>query len=268
MKKIKFQPSFLQVIYLIIYLILFSLIVYVPTLINGPVHITKKLIFEEELIEGSLLGILFFVNILVLQLYRKEGARQKELIKRISIDKKTTEEKLVDAFKYIGQINVQMQEIKSIFNNTTKFPGTKNDFKKTLLYFSEQTFGIVNSNWVLFRIIDCSNQKTISEHFENRLGYNLKCPHISNRNIIEKQSCSPFTAVISNPPNLNILTCCIIPEESISNEDLIFLKAITNEITMMFVFLESSYYNKGKKLLTEDVVDTPNLGVSTTSTAG
>jgi hypothetical protein len=249
MKKLKFQPSFLQVVYLIIYLILFSLIVYVPTLISGPVHITKKLIFEEEVIEGSLLGILFFINLLVLYLYKKEESRQKELIKKIRIEKKTTEEKLVDAFKYIGQINVQMQEIKSIFNNTTKFPGTKNDFKKTLLFFSEQTFGIVNSNWVLFRIIDCSNQKTIIEHFENRLGYNLKCPHISNRNIIEKQSCSPFTVVISNPPNLNILTCCIIPQENVTNDEMIFLQAITNEITMMFVLLESLYYNNGNKLL-------------------
>ncbi len=249
MKKIKFQPSFLQVIYLIIYLILFSLIVYVPTLISGPVHITKKLIFEEEVLEGSLLGILFFINLLVLHLYKKEGSRQKELIRKIRIEKKTTEEKLDDAFKYIGQINVQMQEIKSIFNKTTKFPGTKNDFKKTLLFFSEQTFGIVNSNWVLFRIIDCSKQKTISEHFENRLGYNLKCPHVSNRNIIEKQSCSPFTVVISDPPNLNILTCCIIPQENITNDEMVFLQAITNEITMMFVLLESSYYNNGNKLL-------------------
>ena len=249
MKKIKFQPSFLQVIYLIIYLILFSLIVYVPTLISGPVHITKKLIFEEEVLEGSLLGILFFINLLVLHLYKREESRQKELIRKIRIEKKTTEEKLDDAFKYIGQINVQMQEIKSIFNKTTKFPGTKNDFKKTLLFFSEQTFGIVNSNWVLFRIIDCSNQKTISEHFENRLGYNLKCPHVSNRNIIEKQSCSPFTAVISDPPNLNILTCCIIPQENITNDEIVFLQAITNEITMMFVLLESSYYNNGNKLL-------------------
>lgn len=252
MKKIKFRPSFLQIIYLVIYLILFSFIVYVPTLINGPVHISKKLIFEEELIEGSLLGVLFFVNILVLYLYRKESARQKELINKIINDKKTTEERLVDAFKYIGQINVQMQEIKSIFNNTKKFPGTKNDFKKTLIFFCEQTFGIVNSQWVLFRIIDCSSQKTISEHFENRLGYNFKCPHISNKIILEKKACSPFSAVISNPENLNILTCCIVPVENISNEEMVFLQAITNEITMMFVLLESSYYKNGNKLLSED----------------
>jgi hypothetical protein len=251
MKTIKFQPSVLQVIYIVIYLILFSFIVYVPTLISGPVHFTKKLIFEEEVIEGSLLAILFIINLLVLHLYKKEELRQKEVIRKIRTDKKTTEEKLVDAFKYIGQINVQMQEIKSIFSKTTKFPGTKNDFKKTLLFFGEQTFGIVNSNWVLFRIIDSSNQKTISEHFENRLGYNIKCPHISNRNIIEKQSCSPFTLVISNPPNLDIVTCCIIPQENITNEEMVFLQAITNEITMMFVLLESSYYKNGKKLLTE-----------------
>ncbi len=259
MKKLKFQPSFLQITYIVIYLVLFSLIVYVPTLINGPVRISKKLIFEEELIEGSLLGILFFVNILVLYLFRKETTKQKELINKIITDKKSTEERLADAFKYIGQINVQMQEIKSIFNNSKIIPGSKNDFKKTLIFFCEQTFGIVNSQWVLFRIIDCNSQKTISEHFENRLGYNLKCPRISNKMIIEKQSCSPFSAVISNPENLNILTCCVVPVENISNEEMVFLKAITNEITMMFVLLESSYYKNGNKLLPENNSEKNNL---------
>ncbi len=180
-------------------------------------------------------------------LYKKEGLRQRELIAKISNDKKTTEERLTDAFKYIGQINVQMQEIKTIFNHSTAFPETLNDFRKTLLFYSEQTFGIVNFNWVLFRIIDCNTSKTLSEHFQNRLGHTYKCPKVSNRIIIDHYSCDPYTTVISNPTNLNILTCCLLPEGKLSNDEKLFLKAITNEITMMFVLLESSFNNNGKK---------------------
>jgi hypothetical protein len=67
--------------------------------------------------------------------------------------------------------------------------------------------------------------------------------------IIEKQSCSPFTAVISNPQNLNILACCILPIDKISNDERIFIQAITNEITMLYVILNSSYYKRGNMIL-------------------
>ncbi|HKK41757.1 MAG TPA: hypothetical protein VJ963_05045 [Bacteroidales bacterium] len=252
MKKVRFQPSFLQVIYLVIYVLLFSLIVYVPTLINGPVRISHKLVLEESMIEGVLLGILFIVSILLLNLYKNEKMKQQDLIQKISLDKRTTEEKLTDAFKYIGQINVQVEEIKSIFNKTNLFPQTYNDFRKTLLFYSEQTFGIVQYNWVLFRIIDCKTHKTLGEHFQNRLGYAVECPHVSNKAIAENHSCFPYTTVISSPTHLNILTCCLLPEGELTNEEKVFLQAITNEITMIFVLLESSYTKTRERIQVEE----------------
>jgi len=62
--------------------------------------------------------------------------------------------------------------------------------------------------------------------------------------IIEKQSCLPFTTVISNPQNLNTIFCCILPIDQISNDEQVFIQAITNEISMMFVILNSSYDKK------------------------
>lgn len=249
MKKLNLQPQFLQILYLIINILLFSVIVVTPKLVNGPVYLSDKLIIEEEIIEGILLFVLLFLSILIFNLYKHEVTRQKELINKINNDKKSAQEKLDDSFKYIGQINVQIQQIKSIFNNYSKLPETKNDFKKTLFYFSERVFGITDTNWVLFRIINCNNGKTISEQFETRLGYTFENPHISNKMIIEKQSCSPFTAVISNPQNLNIIACCVLHIDKISNDERIFIQAITNEITMLFVILNSSYYKKDNKVL-------------------
>lgn len=248
MKKFNFHPSFLQVIYLIIYVILFSFIIYVPTLINGPVHITGKIIIEEEIIEGSLLGILFFLNILMLTLYRKEASKQKEIIRRINEDKMAAKIKLDDTFKYIGQINVQIQEIKSIFNNTIRFPQTKNDFKKNVLFFSERVLGIVNTNWVLFRIINCNTGKTISEQFETRPGFITDYPHIGNKIIVENQSCPPYSTIISNQQDFNIISCCILPVSEITYDERVFIQAITNEITMMFVLYYYFYQEKSNRI--------------------
>ena len=242
MEKIKFRPSSVEVIYLIIYVILFSLIVFTPGLIKGPVYLSDKLFVEEEIIEGTLLGILFLLNILVMNLYKKENARQKMLISKINDEKKSTEERLDESFKYIGQINIQLQQIKSIFNNHKKFPETRNDFRKTLFYYGERVFGILDVNWVLFRVIDSETRRTIHEQLETRHGFTCDYPHISNKTIVETQTCSPYWLVISNPGNLNLLVCCILPVDKINNDERVFIQAITNEITMLFIILKSAYY--------------------------
>jgi len=51
-------------------------------------------------------------------------------------------------------MNVQIQEIKSIFNTIDKYPETKEGLKKALTFFGSRVIGIVNSEWVMFRIID------------------------------------------------------------------------------------------------------------------
>jgi len=252
MKKLNFHPSFLQILYFVIYIILFSLIIFTPTLINNPIYLSNKLIIEEEIIEGSLLCILFFLSILILNLYRHEVYKHKELIKLINNEKKIAEEKLSDSFNYIGKVNVQIQEIKSIFNASNRFPETKNEFKKTFHFLSGRVFGIVNTNWVLFRIINNSTQKTLSECFKTRQDFSCDYPIISNKMIIEKQIILPFTTVVSNPQNLNILVYCALPVDKISNDQNIFIQAILNEITMLFVVFNSLYYKNGNKIFAEN----------------
>jgi len=248
MKRQDFKPTFLQIVYLIICLILFSFIIFTPAIISGPLHLTEKLIIEEETIEGSLLGILFFLSLIILNLYKHEVSRHKEQIIKINNDKKNVEERLEDSVRYIGVINVQIEEIKSMFGNINKYPETKDDLKKSFQFFGERVLGIVNTNWVLFRIISSNNQRTISEHFETRMGFYTGFPHVSNKLIIERQPVSGFSSVISNPQNLNIIVFCIMPVEKISKDQRIFIQAIINEITKLFVILNSTYYIKRNKI--------------------
>src|SRR5664279_3958203 len=154
MKKLNIRPSFLQTLYLIIFIILFAFIIYTPTLIKGPVSLTSKLILEEETFEGVLICILFIISILILNLYKREVTKHKEIINKISNEKKKIEDRLIDSEQYIAIMNVQIQEIKSIFNTIDKYPETKEGLKKALTFFGSRVIGIVNSEWVMFRIID------------------------------------------------------------------------------------------------------------------
>lgn len=242
MKKLNFQFSFLKILYFILYLILFSVIFIIPILIKKNLNLTEKLIIEEEIAEGVLLCILFLLSLVLSYFYKREIYNQKELIKKIEDDKKTAAEKLLNSFKYIGKINVQIQEIKSIFNNINLYPETQNDFKKTLIFLSDRVLSIVNAEWVLFRIIDSKTQKTIREQFKTRGDAFYNYPHISNKMIIEQQSDSNITSIISNPTNLNIIISCNLPIESIDNDQEIFIKAIVNELTMLFIIFNSSHY--------------------------
>ncbi len=52
MKRIVYKALTLKILYLVIFLILVSLLIYTPTLINGPLKISAKLIIEEDTIEG------------------------------------------------------------------------------------------------------------------------------------------------------------------------------------------------------------------------
>jgi hypothetical protein len=255
MKKLIY-PSFLQIIYLITFIALFAFIIYTPTMIKGPVSLTPKLILEEETFEGFLICILFIMSILIFNLYKREVNRHKELISKISCEKKKVEDRLIDSEQYIAIMNVQIQEIKSIFNTIDKYPETKEGLKKALTFFGSRVIGIVNSEWVLFRIIDYSSQRTIFEHFGIRQGYSNGYPHISNRMIVEKEIILPFSYVISNPQNLNILVSCIMPVDEISNDQQIFIQAIINEITKLFVILNSYYYKQDSKLIFEEKLDT------------
>jgi len=246
MKKSSFQLSFFQVLYLTIFIILFSIIIFTPILIKHYVNLTEKMIIEEEIAEGILLSILLSLSIVLSFQYKREIYKQKGRIKRIENDKKTSEEKLLDSFKYIGKINVQIQEIKSIYNEINLYPETKNDLKKTLDFLSERALSIVNADWVLFRIINYNNHKTISELYKTRGAASFHYPHISNKMIIEKQSIPSITSIFSNPPNLNIITSCNLSIDKIDNDQRIFIKAIVNELTMLFIIFNSSYYLNGK----------------------
>ena len=253
MKKLNLHPSFLQILFFIIYVILFSFIIFTPTLINGPIYLSKKIIVEEEIIEGSLLCILFFLSIIILNVYKNEVYKHKEIIKTINNEKKITEERLFDSFNYIGKVNVQIQEIKSIFNASDRYPETKNDFKKIFRFLSGRVLGIVNTDWVLFRIININTQKTLSECFETRQDFSCNYPILGNKMIIEKQPILGVTTVISNPQNLNILVYCALPIDNISNDQHVFIQAILNEITKLYVIFNSLYDKNANKIFTGNI---------------
>ena len=127
-------------VYLLILIVIFLLIALTPYIIRSGFTV-----FEEQLVEVGIIVIFFMVGYAILFLYRKEAAKNLKNISRLTKDKGALENRLTEAFKYIGTVNIQVQEIKSVFSDIRKFPENKKDFGYILQFIAQRTLSMVNA---------------------------------------------------------------------------------------------------------------------------
>lgn len=236
----------LERIYLSALLILFLLIVFTPYIIGSGISL-----FEEELVEVTAIVFLFSVGCVVLLLYRKEVAKNLRELDRFKQDKNNLEQQLVEAFKYIGTVNIQVREIKAAFSDIDKFPETKKDFRYILQFLADRTLSMVNAEWVLLRIINTQNLDTLREYCQARGKAVILKHKIGNRELLSNVTPEGFTIVESGQENFHIRTLCIMPKATISQEQKIFVKAMVNQLEMLFVIFTSLYYKDARLRFTD-----------------
>jgi hypothetical protein len=227
----------LERIYLLILVTIFLLIVFTPYIIHSGIAV-----FEEQLVEVATIILLFTVGYAVLSLYRKEADRNLNELNRLKQDKGALENRLTEAFKYIGTTNIQIKEIKSVFSDVRKFPENKRDFGYILQFLADRTLSMVNAGWVLFRIIDTESLDSLGEYSETRGNSVLPRHKISNRALVSREKLKGLTVVESGHENFYIKTFCIIPKTKLSRDNEVFIKAIVNQLEMLFLIFTSSYY--------------------------
>jgi len=223
--------------YLLILGAIFLLIVFTPYIIHKGFTV-----FEEQFVEVAIILLLFSVGYAVLFLYRKEAAKNLKDINRLTKDKGALENRLTEAFKYIGTVNIQIDEIKSVFSDVRKFPENKKDFGSILQFLADRTLSTVNTGWVIFRIIDTKNLNSLGEYSETRGDSVLPRHKISNKTLVSSRKPNDFTVVESGHENFYIKTFCIIPKTKLSRDNEVFIKAIVNQLEMLFLIFTSSYY--------------------------
>ena len=250
--KINIHPSFLQVLFFVIILILFCLIIYTPTFIFGQMHITNKMIIREETIEGTLLGLFLIACILILYFYKREVIRQERIMHQINNDTPKVENRLFVPDQYIGKTNVHIQEINSIYDNIDNYPKLKDELKKMVSYYGIKILTIIQTDWALIRIINCNTHCTVFENINTRDSLQINYPHINNKTIIEDKQLLPYTTVIYNPKNLNIQVICVLPVDKISNDERIVVQSLVDELTKLYVIINSIYFKVDKKIFSEE----------------
>ena len=223
------SENFLKNIYVSLMISLFALIISTPLLVNW-----KVTIFEEEIketIEAAMLFVLVVIAFATRFLYKKKlEQREKELIETLN---------------YVGAVNLQVDQIKSIFDTLTKYPESKKDFKYLFESLADKTLAGVNCDWVLFRIIDSASGKTLTEYTKARGPAVLLKYEIGNKDLLGGKSLSDCLAISSMQENLSIKVFCVMPISSLNSNQEVLIKAIVNNLGMLYLIFESTVARSG-----------------------
>ncbi|MGD8470021.1 MAG: hypothetical protein PVJ54_07070 [Desulfobacterales bacterium] len=225
--------------YMVIITLLLSAVVFTPVFITNHLLLFKKYVIEEDAVEAVFIIILLLIAYTVSNIYKKELKKFRQQTRKLIRDNCDLSSKLNDAFKYIGGVNVQIQQIRSIFCGLRRYPTTENAFKKDLTLFARKVLGIVNADWVMIRIICQSNLRTMKEHLESRKNRKFICKGISNKAIVANRSIEGYSIVASSRYNSVIMGVCVFPKKSLDEEEKILAEAITNQIEMLYLIFIS-----------------------------
>jgi hypothetical protein len=231
--------KFLKFAYVVTVALLLFVIAFTPIFISDHLLLFKKYVIQEDVVEAALIIILLLIAYLLSNVFKKELKKYRKEMRRLSREKRDLSGKLTDAFKYIGGVNVQLHEIRSIFCGLKRYPLTESAFKNALALFAHKVLGIVNADWVLIRIICQSNLRTIKEHLESRKDVNLKCKGISNKAIVANGSIKGYSIVASRHDNSLIMGVCVVPQKNLDEEEKILVEAIINQIEMLYLIYVS-----------------------------
>lgn len=215
------REDLLKNIYIILMILLFIFTVLTPLLVSQGVSV-----IGEEILESAMLFALGVIGFVIYSFYRKNLEQR--------------ERELNETFNYIGSVNLQVDQIKSIFDVLTKYPGSKKDFKYLFESLADKALAGVNSEWVLFRIIDSTNGKTLTEYTKARgSAVILKC-EIKNSKLLESEALEGCYAVSSKEEKFNIKVFCVMPVQSLNENQEFLLKAIVNNLSMLYLIFKSA----------------------------
>lgn len=182
-----------------------------------------------------LLVFAYFLSLLYLREFKRLRKYQVNL-----------EERLQETFKYIGSVNLQIEEMRHSFSNFKKYPENKKDIKTVFSYFSEKILGMVNADWVILRVIDTNNLKTLREErfFRNNKKNNTN--KFDNADILkgkcEVEDCS---ITKSDQEGFYIKTVCILPIDLKNSDQEFLIKSMINQLEMLFIVF--SAFDKNNK---------------------
>jgi uncharacterized protein YeeX (DUF496 family) len=221
--------------YFSILLVLLLCVITTPLLIRHGISITDHLMVEEEVLETVLILALLGISFLILIRFTNRLKAYQQAVNRAVHDKSKLVSRLTEAFRYIGKVNVEIQEIESVLCGVAFYPQSKREFRRLVDRLALRAMTIAASPWLVVRMVDRHSGQTVNEHAVGHPGCALPPATLGNRALLDGVRVDGLQTIGPRQQNLDLLTVFILPTPTIPNEKTVLLIAILNQIEMLFI---------------------------------
>ena len=228
------------------FFLLCLLILTTPYLIHGHTAMSLGDKRAEAIVLFSLVGI----GAITFLYYRRE------LKKR---DRSATE-----LMNYIGNVNVQISEIKEAHAEIKKYPENKNDLKYAFGVKATSILGLVDADWVVLRVISGAFAETLFEFAKSRGGKDFFDIKISNRYICKlKKDYNEYYSVIKTDfKNFDLIVVCVLPKTDLDPNQKMLVHKIVSDLEMLYLIYSSIYYmNTGDTKAVKHIAEKKGTGI-------
>jgi hypothetical protein len=233
--KTAWKSNYLIGFYFSILLILLLCVSTMPLLIRHGIALSDRFIIEEEIVETAMILAIFGMSFLILIRLMNRLKTYREAADRAVHEKTRLVARLTDAFRYIGKVNVEIQEIESALCGIAFYPKSKKEFRLLVDRLASRALTVTAAPWLVVRMIDRHNGHTVNEHAVRHPGTTLPPTTMGNREILDGVPVDGLQTIGPRQQNLDLLTVMILPAPIISKEKKILLAAILNQIEMLFI---------------------------------
>ncbi len=208
--------------------------------------------FSEEITESFFIAIGLVALIYLFRHYDFLVQKREEEAILLDFKLKKKEKELLEAFQYLGKVNVQFSMIKDLLEKM-EMPKTKNDLKKAYSEILSLACSITKSHFSVLKIIDLESERILHESVCNMRKdgseVSVKIGHGEILNNIKKDNyfvINDVAVFASKSENFNIKAFICVPRKEIEHkkEERDFLEAVANQCEIIFLLFNSKYYKK------------------------
>jgi hypothetical protein len=210
----------------------------------------------EEAAEGFFLAVELLALGFFFYQYDEIVGKKEEEAWLLDVKLKSKERELLNAFQYLGKVNVQISMVRSLLEKM-RIPSTKNQLKISYAELLRLICSATGESCSSLRIIDITTSRTLSEQSEATNGDGEYCRNmkIGNYELLEKfrknnkNFLEDFAIFFSDSKNFSIKAFIIVPNSKRSHygrEERNFLEAVANQCEIMFLLFNSRYYKSNE----------------------
>lgn len=218
--------------------VLTLIIINILAVVGAPLLRLRLFDLSESFSTSLIITILFIFLALLLGIYFKEVEKYKKT-------QEDLEERLRETFRYIGSINLQLEEMKKVFSNFNKYPESQKDIQAVFTHTAERILAIVPTDWVLLRIMELDQGKTLHEYFLSRGNKKIEKFKLENQDLLNGEcSIEGCSIITSQQNNFNLKAFCILSTEVKDKNQQFMITSAINQLEMLFIIFNSYYYKK------------------------